>query len=45
MRFGEYRVTGLFTGALIGPSVSEHPGDRSDGIPVARGDRYSKEPI
>ena len=28
-----------------GPSVTQHPGDRGDGIPVARGDRDPKEPV
>src|SRR6267378_6692587 len=28
-----------------GPSASQHPGDRGDGIPVARGDRDPKDPV
>ena len=28
-----------------GLSVTQHPGDRGDGIPVARGDRDPKEPV
>src|SRR5258706_1652500 len=28
-----------------GPSVTQHLGDRGDGVPVARGDRDSEEPV
>src|SRR5713226_7118769 len=28
-----------------GPSVTQYPGDRGDGIPVARGGRHPKEPV
>src|SRR2546426_4642151 len=30
---------------LVWVGAFDDPGDRSDGIPVARGDRYPKEPV
>lgn len=30
---------------LSAPSVTQYPGDRGDGIPVARGGRDTEEPV
>src|ERR1043166_7309873 len=30
---------------MSAPSVTQHPGDRGDGVPVARGDRNPEEPV